>query len=746
MSADPPHASAGREPDWPVVEFLLRLRADEANGTARNLLDYLAEHRGDPAHQEAVAREFLLVRSFDRDARATTAAHHTIGRFRLVRELGRGGQGTVHLAMESTAARPVALKVLHRRGDELDAARLVREVDLASRLTHPSLARVLGTGCDDGRAWIATEYVAGETLAAHLHQLRLTGTAMTVVDAASLAARLAEGLHHAHGNGVIHRDVKPGNVLLRVDGTPVLTDFGLARGDATDAALTHSGELRGTPAYMAPEQLATGTATARSDVWGLGAILFECLTGERPFAAPTVAGTATAVARREVWSLPGYARMPRDVRAVLAVALAKAPSQRYATAADFARDCVRLVHGERPAARQPGLVRRGFAFVRNEPALAIASVTAALLLAGGLTSALWFLARERDLHALLQAREQRVRSVARSMLFELHTAARNLPGAVALRRGILERARDALQELHDAAPEDLDVRGELVSAWIALGDVLGHGGVANAGDPAEARRCYETAAGLAEPAIAAGDAGARTQFATTLLRRADLAIDAPELARPLYVRANELLTETDDLQRALRASVSCSLAQLDRNAGAFDLALRECREAERLFAATAGDPTRASDLASTRIVLATILVARGDLGAARTVLQTEAARLDALRQANPNHVQLLARAAQCAIYQGQLEWTASNPDAALAAVERGVALRRARVATDAQDRGALHELALGLFARAQYRQAIDRCDLALVEADYREAGDCAAAAGFADFAADLHARAAAIAR
>ncbi|MGE3174217.1 MAG: protein kinase [Planctomycetota bacterium] len=738
----------GSRPEWPVVDFLLRMRADQEGAGVRPLREYLDLY---PAHQEAVAREYLLIRSLDRDAATDDDDPRSFGGFRLLRQLGQGGQGTVWLAHEQATARAVALKILHRRGnDELAEARLLREAALAGRFGHPGLARVLGAGRDEGRLWIASDHVPGEPLSGVLAQRRLRGEPMPLPAAARLVGELARALHHAHGFGVVHRDVKPANVIVRPDGAPVLTDFGLSR--ETQAGqdrgeLTLSGELRGTPAYLAPERIHGGPATARADVWALGALLFECLRLESPFAAPTVAATLQALARREVWSLPGYGALPADARAVLAMAMAREPARRYATAAALALDCDRLARGEAPLARRPGVARRLLGFARNEPALAAASAVAVLLLAAGLLSALWFLGRERELRAALETREQRVRTVARSLLYDLHTAVRNLPGAVELRQRMLERARDALQELHGAAPDDPQLRRDLITAWVRLGDVLGHSGVANRGDTEAADRCYRAAVDLARAGIDRGDPACRAELGTALVRRGDLRIDFRDEARALYEQALALLGEDDAMQRAQRATVLCVMAQFDRDEGALDLALQRCAESERLFAADVDqDGAREAERIGVRLVRATILLQRGDAEAARSLLRAQQAHIAAVRAERPLDVQLLARDAKNEVYLGRAEAELGDRAAALAAIERAVALRRERVAADAADLGARHELGLALVDRANRLVTGPTPDLEQIERDLTEAAACVDAAGFAEFAAALRRQCAELAR
>lgn len=209
-------------------------------------------------------------------------------RYRPLRPLGRGGSGSVWLARDERTGLEVALKIVPREGKR--AARAMREMEAASRLRHERCVRAYDFGGDDGHVYIAYEYVAGSTLRELLRAGRLTDR-----DAVEIAAQVLEGLAHAHRSGIVHRDVKPSNVLVE-DGPDVrarLLDFGLAQFDEADT-LTAVGDVPGTLAYIAPERLTGGEASERSDVWAVGVMLWEALAGEHPFwgvPLPQVAGT-----------------------------------------------------------------------------------------------------------------------------------------------------------------------------------------------------------------------------------------------------------------------------------------------------------------------------------------------------------------------------------------------------------------------------------------------------------------------
>jgi tetratricopeptide (TPR) repeat protein len=293
--------------------------------------------------------------------------------------LGRGGMGIVFRASHVRLKRRVALKMLlagayaapHER------ARFQREAEAVAGLRHPNIVQVYDVGDSDGRPYFTMEYVEGGSLA---HQL--AGAPQPARQAAQLVATLAAAVQAAHARGIVHRDLKPANVLLAEDGTPKVTDFGLARRQADGAGLTHTGEAVGTPSYMAPEQ-AQGrpdTVGPATDIYGLGAILYELMTGRPPFRAATAAETLQQVISQEP-APPSRlnAQVPRDLETICLKCLQKDPQRRYVAAAALAEDLSRFLRGEPILARRAGPFERLVKWTSRHRSLAASIVTGMLL-------------------------------------------------------------------------------------------------------------------------------------------------------------------------------------------------------------------------------------------------------------------------------------------------------------------------------------------------------------------------------
>ncbi|MCA8977252.1 MAG: serine/threonine protein kinase, partial [Planctomycetes bacterium] len=335
--------------------------------------------------------EVLLAEDEADGASIAGAAMAEVGDFHILGELGRGGMGVVYEAEQVSLGRKVALKMLRVDGlaDPRALLRFHREAQLVASLDHPAITKVFAVGRDDDRYFFAMELVTGGSLAEMLHALQGTAPeAARAPDGRALGAfaldvgqQLAAALDHAHRAGIVHRDVKPGNVMLRADGSVMLTDFGIARGDDA-VTLTRTGDFAGTPSYSSPEQLRGSAVDARADVFSLGATLYELLTLRRPFAAETTAETRVLI--EKVDPKPPSRHNPavsRDLDAIVLRALEKDPGRRYRSAAEMAQDLRNCAAGRPVTARRVGPGVRLSRWCRRNPIAAVLIATIAIGLA-----------------------------------------------------------------------------------------------------------------------------------------------------------------------------------------------------------------------------------------------------------------------------------------------------------------------------------------------------------------------------
>jgi eukaryotic-like serine/threonine-protein kinase len=263
-----------------------------------------------------------------------------LGRYQIHQELGKGAMGVVYRGRDPMINRDVAIKVIplaeeFEEGAELDEARekFFREAEMAGRLSHPYIVTIYDAGEDDGRAYIAMELLRGRHLVEYTDPSRLLPPAIAI----EIMARLGEALHYAHQNQVVHRDIKPANIMFDApSGELKITDFGIAR--LTDSGRTRTGVVLGTPSFMSPEQLQGRDVTGRSDLFALAVSLFQLLTGQLPFRADSMPGLMLRIAQEPHPRIRALnPRLPEGIDEFFNRALAKDPSQRFGSGAEFAQ-------------------------------------------------------------------------------------------------------------------------------------------------------------------------------------------------------------------------------------------------------------------------------------------------------------------------------------------------------------------------------------------------------------------------
>jgi serine/threonine protein kinase len=305
----------------------------------------------------------------------TGAAFPDFGAYEVECELGRGGMGVVYKAKQKGLDRPVALKMIlcGQLANEEQLGRFRDEARLAAKLHHPNIVSIYEAGELLGQPYFAMQYVGGPSLTS-----KLCGGALPADEAAQLLLTIACAVEHLHQHGIVHRDLKPSNILLDEAGVPYVTDFGLVKTLAGDSQRTRTGVIVGTPSYMAPEQAAGkgGHVGPLSDVYSLGAILYEMLTGRPPFRESTPLDTLVQVLEGEPRPPSELNReVPHDLELICLRCLEKDAARRYPSAAALAQDLERFLTGEAVEARDVGLGRRLLRWSRREPALVAHLIT-----------------------------------------------------------------------------------------------------------------------------------------------------------------------------------------------------------------------------------------------------------------------------------------------------------------------------------------------------------------------------------
>jgi eukaryotic-like serine/threonine-protein kinase len=396
----------------------------------------------------------------------------SIGPYRVVRQLGHGGMGTVFLAVREHEefSQRVALKLV--RGGEALVQRFRQERQILAALEHPNIARLIDGGtAANGLPYLVMEYVEGTPIDDYAKPL-------SIHEKLRLFLQLCDAVEHAHRALVIHRDLKPQNVLVTANGTAKLLDFGIAK--LTSSTIQESTSTRVmTPQYASPEQLLGGAITTATDVYSLGVLLFELLTGRRPFDEKRLPDTEAPRVLRG------------DLTNILACALEVDPARRYGSVEKFADDIRRHLSGHPVNARRATFAYRSAKFLRRNT-LAVATAAAIVIV-----TAVAFAA---TLHQkrIAERRFDEVRSLARSVVFELHDAIAPLPGSTPARELLVRRALVYLDRLAAEGEGNTPLRMELAGAYLKIGDVQGLPYRANLGDTAGATESYRKALALSQ--------------------------------------------------------------------------------------------------------------------------------------------------------------------------------------------------------------------------------------------------------
>lgn len=490
---------------WTQVEALFQEAADLPPGSRASFLDARC------GHDTELREEVLSLLRYDTrgenpllDALQASAASvvtdepaagRMLGPYRIEREIGRGGMSVVYSAMRADGEfqKRVAIKLI-KRGMDTHAVieRLRRERRILAALEHPAIARLLDGGTsEDGLPWIAMEYVDGLPLHRYCAERDLS-----IDDRCRLFDKVCDAVAYAHRGLVVHRDLKPGNILIDADGNPKLLDFGIAKvlaeagDDDSDAPLTRSQARPLTPEYASPEQIRGGAVGTTTDIYSLGVVLYELLAGQRPQReAGGDTEKASDAALRNNLGKRRANRLSGDLDNILRKALREEPERRYLTVEQFQADLRRYLTGM-PVSARPETWRYRFGkFIRRHP-VGVAFALAALVAAG-------FVARLERAEQLQKAESERrlgeLVALANTALFDVHGAIENLPGATQARLQIAHQTIDSLDKLRRDSGDDVRVLAALAAAYAKVARVQGNPVRANLGDEKGATQNYAKA-------------------------------------------------------------------------------------------------------------------------------------------------------------------------------------------------------------------------------------------------------------
>ena len=594
---------------------------------------------------------------------APVAAWHAVPGYEILGELGRGGMGVVYKARQTGLGRLVALKmILHaEHAGREERQRFLREAEAVAGLRHGNIVQIYQVGATepepgrDAVPFMALEFLDGGSL-----DRKIAGTPWPPRPAAELVETLSRAVHHAHAAGVIHRDLKPANVLLAADDTPKITDFGLAKRIGGDAGQTQSGAILGTPSYMAPEQAAGRTREVgpAADVYALGAILYDVLTGRPPFRAESAWDTIAQVIDKEPLAPSQLLlKVPRDLETICLKCLHKEPRRRYASARELADDLRRFLDGKPIAARPVGPLERGWRWCRRNPWVAGLAAAVVLSLTAGVALSTAFAleahgnAREATAKAHLaeenarkadanagQARAAAIfagkqRDLAldafNTLLLSVHQAGADTPALRQMKERLVDTAEKGLARLTGRNDPSLtpdlglaEARNRLASSFMLLGRFTA------------ARREYETAL-AALHALLAADPNAlrgRLVLASTCAALAQVCAAARDRASARKyaeqaLQASEPLpaegAERLQFQRAKTAGyvVLAGVAREEKHWPQARAYARRLLELNRLLAGPGTDAAAQLQVAGSHATCGGVEADAGDFKAAREALQ-----------------------------------------------------------------------------------------------------------------------------
>jgi eukaryotic-like serine/threonine-protein kinase len=536
-------------------------------------------------------------------AAAIDAAPARIDRYTIVRELGRGGMGTVYLAERTDREfhQLVAIKVV-KRG--LDSAQVVErfrhERRILASLDHPNIARLFDGGAmDNGVPYLVMEYVDGRPLIDHCRDRDLP-----IRERLLLFAQICAAVQHAHQKLIVHRDIKPGNILVTPAGIPKLLDFGIAKLLSPDEdagiaaeALTRVGTRLLTPDYASPEQIRGDPVSVATDVFSLGAVLYELLTGRRAhqFDTYTEAEFYRVICDTEVTPLSAAvedARLRRqlagDLDNIVALALRKDPARRYVSVEQFASDVRHYLEGRPVAARPETFFYRTRKFVTRNRIPVAAAVLVAVSLAVAIVGTTVQARRADAQAARAERRFQEVRKLANTFVFDIYDGMTEIPGTASVRARVVTTALEYLDSLAREAEGDVALQAELAGAYKRIGDVQGNPSLSGFGEVEASLVSYDKALGILHRLADRPDPDAKvlTDLGTFERNTASVRLNAGDAAGAVkHLRRSIAVWERRNPTRGVDIQGDTGLAQAWGIMGQALMALGESSEAVRSHSA-----------------------------------------------------------------------------------------------------------------------------------------------------------------
>ncbi len=651
------------------------------------------------------------------DERAATLS---LGRYELREKVGVGGMGTVWAAWDQKLGRRVAVKVAHIKR-EAAGERFLYERQILAGLEHPNIARLLDAGeTADGRPWFAMDFVDGLPLDQYCSTRRLG-----VRERVKLMLPVIAAVEHAHQHLVVHRDLKPANILVDEAGQPHLLDFGIAFMLEHDVRLTATGQTPMTPAWASPEQVLGQNLTVRTDIYSLGVVLYELLTGVSPYGSTTsvaellgavrdaspVAMSVAAAARGQV----ALAReLEGDLDAVVAMALRKETHARYASALALADDLDAALEGRVTQARRGDRRYRFVRFVRRHRLAASSLAAVFTALAFGLTAAAWQAREASQARARADRRFAQVRSLAHAVLFDYHDGIADLPGSTPLRERLVKDALTYLDSLAAESADDVSLQRELAAAYLKVGDVQGDPYGASLGDTDGAAKSYQQSRALAADVLlrAPADREARRTLSLSeekagnldeVAGRLDVALSAYQrAAASMEALVDEQPDDVEsrfDLSRMLLGMAMVSHYQND-DERAHALVQRSLSE-RRAVVSRHKTAIHLTGLSASLLLLSDVEAQRGRLDAAISATEEMLAVTEEALKLDPQSARAKRGHAQALLALGDRYSLRGESDRALANLREAVAEARSDVSRDPQNAVTRRDLIVALDALAR---------------------------------------------